>query len=371
MSALFTPIALRSLTLQNRICVSPMCQYSAENGTPTDWHLAHLTTMAISGAGMLILEATAVEPEGRITEADLGLWGDAQEQGFARVLETVRKYAPTPLALQLAHAGRKGSSAVPWQGGAQIPAAQGGWVTAAPSAVPHIATEAPPAALDRAGLARIRDSFAAAARRAARLGFDALELHAAHGYLLHQFLSPLSNQRTDEYGGTLANRMRFVLEVFDAVRDAFPAEKPVGAKLSATDWVPDGWDLEQTITLAGELHARGADYIAASSGGLSAAQKIPVAPGYQLPFAQAIRAATGAKVMAVGLITEPQQAEDVIANGQADCVALARGMLYDPRWPWHAAAHLGATVQAPPQYWRSQPHGLAGLFGAAARHGQR
>jgi 2,4-dienoyl-CoA reductase-like NADH-dependent reductase (Old Yellow Enzyme family) len=358
MSALFDPFTLRSVIVPNRIVVSPMCQYSAERGAASAWHLIHLGTLALSGAGMLCIEATAVEPDGRITPACLGLWDQRTEAALQPVLAAIRKYSKIAVTMQLAHAGRKGSSHVPWEGGQLIPVAAGGWLPHAPSALPYKAGEAAPLALDAAGLARVRQAFVDAARRAARLGIDALEIHSAHGYLLHEFLSPIANQRTDEYGGSLENRMRFPLEVFDAVRAAFPAHQPVGVKVSATDWVDGGWDLQQTIAYSSELHQRGADWVAASSGGLSPLQKIPIGPGYQVPFAQAVRAATGVNTMAVGLITEAQQAEAIIASGKAHLVALARAMLYDPRWPWHAAAQLDATVEAPPQYWRSQPQGL-------------
>jgi 2,4-dienoyl-CoA reductase-like NADH-dependent reductase (Old Yellow Enzyme family) len=363
MSALFSPLSLRGLTLRNRVIVSPMCQYSSDGGKATPWHLLHLGSLALSGAGMLCTEATAVEPDGRISPVDLGLWDDATEAALVPVLAAIRTHARIPVTMQLAHAGRKASTHVPWQGGLQISVAQGGWVTHAPSPLPQRPGEELPAALDAAGLVRVRDAFAAAARRAARLGIDGLELHAAHGYLLHQFLSPLANQRSDDYGGSLAHRMRFPLEVFDAVRAAFPATRPVGVRVSATDWMDHGWDLEQTIVFARELASRGVDWIDVSSGGISPLQKITLGPGYQVPFAEAIRRATGVTTMAVGLITTPAQAEDIVATGKADLVALARAMLYDPRWPWHAAAELGATVDAPPQYWRSAPHDHAGLFG--------
>ena len=371
MSALFASLDLGGLTLPNRIVVSPMCQYSAEDGKPGAWHLMHLGTLAVSGAGMLCLEGTAVEPQGRITPGDLGLWDDTTEAAFRPVLDALRRFSPIFLAIQLAHAGRKGSSHRPWDGGGQILSSDGGWLTDAPSAIAHAAGEEKPVAFDRQGLARIRAAFAGAATRAAALGFDAIEIHGAHGYLLHAFLSPLSNRRTDEYGGSFANRIRFPLEVFDAVRERFPADKPVGMKLSATDWMPDGWDLEQTVAFAGERKSRGAAWITASSGGISPAQAIAVGPGYQVPFATAIRLRTGLPTTAVGLITEAKQAEDIVSNGQADLVALARAMLFNPRWPWHAAAELGATVSAPPAYWRSQPHGQSGLFGAEARVGAR
>ncbi|WP_017772273.1 NADH:flavin oxidoreductase/NADH oxidase [Paraburkholderia kururiensis] len=363
MSALFTPITLRGVTLPNRIVVSPMCQYSAERGEATAWHMIHLGQLALSGAGMLCIEATAVEPDGRITPADLGLWDDATEAALKPVLAAIRKHSPIRVAMQLSHAGRKASSHVPWEGGQLIPVAEGGWQPHAPSAVPHKEGEAPPLALDAAGLARVREAFAAATRRAARLGIDAIEVHAAHGYLLHQFLSPLANQRTDEYGGSRENRMRFPLEIFDIVRAQFPADRPVGVRVSATDWVDGGWSLEDTIAFAHELKRRGADWIDVSSGGVSPLQKIPLEPGYQVPFAREVKKATGLTTIAVGLITDPQHASRLVEEGDADLVAMARAMLYDPRWPWHAAAQLGATVQAPPQYWRSQPREQKALFG--------
>ncbi len=362
MSTLFSPFTLRGLTLPNRIVVAPMCQYSAEDGAATSWHMVHLGHLALSGAGLLFIEATAVERDGRITPGCLGLWNDATEAALRPVLAAIRQHSGIPVVMQLAHAGRKASSQVPWQGGQQMALAQGGWLAEAPSALPHKASEAAPLALDTSGLRRIRDAFATAAGRAARLGLDGIELHAAHGYLLHQFLSPIANRRSDEYGGSLERRMRFPLEVFDAVRASFPHDRPVGVRVSATDWVDGGWDLDQTIVLAQALQQRGADWIDVSSGGVSPLQKPVLGPGYQVPFAQAVKQATGMATMAVGLITEAQQAEQILALGQADLVALARAMLYDPRWPWHAAALLGAQVAAPPQYWRCPPREHASLF---------
>jgi NADPH2 dehydrogenase len=364
MSALFSPITLRGLTLPNRIMVAPMCQYSSDDGEANDWHFTHINSLALSGAAMFCIEATAVEAIGRITPGCLGLWNDATEAALKPIMASVRKHSKAAVAMQLAHAGRKASSHVPWDGGQQISVSKGGWQAEGPSAVPHKEGEAPPLALDAAGLKRIRDAFVATAQRADRLGIDALEVHSAHGYLLHQFLSPISNKRTDQYGGSLENRLRYPLEVFDAVRAAFPRDKPVGIKVSSTDWVEGGWDIEQTIAFAHELKKRGVDWIDASSGGVSPLQKIPLSPGYQVPFAQAIKQATGVTTMAVGLITEAQQAEDIVASGKADIVALARAMLYDPRWGWHAAAELGGQVEAPPQYWRSQPSTQKALFGA-------
>jgi 2,4-dienoyl-CoA reductase-like NADH-dependent reductase (Old Yellow Enzyme family) len=371
MTHLFDPWQIGALTLPNRVVIAPMCQYSADQGSATDWHLMHLGQLAISGAGLLILEATAVSAAGRITPADLGLYSDANEAALARALAVVRAHSPIPVAIQISHAGRKASSHTPWDGGQQIaPDAPTGWLAEAPSALPHSPHEAPPAALDAAGLLRVREAFVATAQRAVRLGIQGIELHGAHGYLLHQFLSPLANQRSDAYGGSLAKRMRFPLEVFDAVRAAVPSEVPVWLRLSATDWVEGGWDLPSTISLGHELKARGCAALHISSGGVSPLQKIALGPGYQVEFAQAVKAAVGLPTIAVGLITEAEQAQTIVSQGQADAVAIARAMLYNPRWPWHAAAKLGAQVTAPPQYWRCQPRELKDLF-SSARFGQR
>ncbi|MGN6702167.1 MAG: NADH:flavin oxidoreductase/NADH oxidase [Burkholderiaceae bacterium] len=371
MSKLFSPFALGPVTLRNRIAIAPMCQYSAEDGRATDWHMIHLGHLALSGAGLLVTEATAVSPEGRITPWDLGLYSDDTEAALRPVVQAIRKYSSIPVFVQLAHAGRKASSRKPWEGGQLIrPDEEGGWQTVAPSALPHAEGEHPPVALDAAGLDKVKRDFVASAQRVQALGLDGIELHGAHGYLLHQFLSPIANARDDRYGGSLENRMRFPLEVFDAVRAALPDSMPVGVRISASDWVDGGWDVEQSIVFANELKRRGSAFIHVSSGGVSPLQKIPVEPGYQVPFAAKIRAATGMPTVTVGLITEAQQAEAIVADGDADLVAFARGMLYDPRWPWHAAAELGAQVEAPPQYWRSQPREYKDLF-ANSRLGQR
>ena len=360
---LFTPLTVGSVELANRIVIAPMCQYSAVEGRMTDWHLIHLGHLALSGAALLTIEATAVEPEGRITYADVGLWSDETEEAIARTLESVRRWSPMPIAIQLAHAGRKASSEVPWRGGGHLPPDHlNGWPTVSSSAIPYDDRSHTPAALDAARLARVRDAFAAAARRAGRLGLDAVQLHGAHGYLLHQFLSPLSNHRQDEYGGTLENRMRFPLEVFEAVRAAFPAERPVSMRVSGTDWVEGGWDVEDTVVLARALEERGCAAVHVSSGGLSPHQRIPVGPSYQVPLARAVKQAVSIPVVAVGLITEFEQAEAIVGTGDADLIAIARAVLYDPRWPWHAAAHFGAHVRAPSQYLRSQPRQHRDLF---------
>ncbi len=363
MPALFTPLEIGNIHLENRIVIAPMCQYSAEDGCMSDWHLIHLGQLALSGAALLTIEATAVTPEGRISYGDTGLWSDANEEAMARVLSSVRRWSSMPIAIQLGHAGRKASTEKPWLGGMQIlPETENGWQTVAPSAIPFLENEHSPVELDCVGLARIRQGFADAAARAARLNLAAVQLHGAHGYLLHQFLSPLSNRRSDEYGGSLENRMRFPLEIFDAVRAAFPSERPVTMRVSATDWVPSGWDIEQTIHFARELEQRGCAAIHVSSGGLDPRQKIPVGPSYQVPLARQVKQAVNMPVIAVGLITDFQQAEAIVGTGDADIIALARGILYDPRWPWHAAAELGAKVQPPPQYRRSAPRLHRDLF---------
>ncbi len=363
MSTLFSPVTVGSLRLANRIVIAPMCQYSAENGCMTDWHTIHLGQLALSGAALLTIEATAVRPEGRISYADVGLWDDTTEAAMATTLARVRRYSDMPVAIQLAHAGRKASTDLPWHGGKPIaPDQANGWQTVAPSALPFAPHYPAPLVLDRDAMGSVRDAFAAAARRAARLGLDAVQVHAAHGYLLHQFLSPLANRREDAYGGSLENRLRFPLEVFDAVRDAFPPERPVSVRVSGSDWIDGGWSVEDTIVFAQALERRGCSVIHVSSGGVDPAQKIPVAPGYQVPMARAVKASVGIPVVAVGLITEYDHAEAIVANGDADLVALARAMLYDPRWPWHAAAHLGASVKAPAQYLRSQPRRFPKLF---------
>lgn len=360
---LFTPFRVGQLELANRIVIAPMCQYSAIDGCMTDWHLIHLGQLALSGAALLTIEATAVLPEGRISYADVGLWSDANEAAMGRVLESIRRWSDMPIAIQLAHAGRKASTDLPWQGGKQIPADHpNGWQTVAPSALPFAPGDNPPQALDSEGLTRVREAFVAAAHRAARLGLDAIQIHAAHGYLLHEFLSPLSNQRQDQYGGSLENRLRFPLEVFDAVRAAFPSERPVTVRVSGTDWAAGGWDVEQTIAFAQALEARGCAGIHISSGGLTPSQQIPIGPNYQVPLARAVKAATSMPVVAVGLITEFEQAEAIVSTGDADLIALARTMLYNPRWPWHAAAHFGVSIKAPEQYLRSQPRQHRGLF---------
>lgn len=332
-----------------------MCQYSATDGTVGDWHIMHLGQFAVAGSGLVFVEASGVEAEGRISPGCVGLYSDENEAALARIVRFFRDYGNARVGIQLAHAGRKASTAVPWRGGKPLQSEQGAWQTVAPSALPYGPGWHMPLALDEDGLDRIKKAFVSAAERAVRIGFDAIEIHSAHGYLLHQFLSPLSNQRNDGYGGPRENRMRFPLEVFDAVRAVWPEDRPLGVRLSATDWIEGGWDLSDSIAYAQALTERGSDFIDVSSGGLSPAQKIVSAPGYQTGFATEIRRASGAKVIAVGRITEAHQAETILCSGQADMIALARGMLFDPHWPWHAAQALGEQAAFPPQYQRAHP----------------
>ena len=360
---LFTPTQVGNLELINRIVIAPMAQYSAEDGQMNDWHLMHLGQLASSGAAALTIEGAAVSPEGRTTYADVGLYSDDTESSIARVLQGVRRWSDIPIGIQINHAGRKGSRQKLWDGGAQMPSGQpNGWMTYAPSPIAFAAADKPPVAFDRQGLAAVRNAFADTARRASRLGLDFIQILGGHGYLVHQFLSPLSNRRDDEYGGSLENRMRFPLEVFEAVRDAFAHDRPVSVRVSATDWVEGGWSIEETIAFVKALEARGCAAINVSSGGLSPSQQIPIGPGYQLSLARAVKQATTLPVVAVGLITEFEQAESILRSGDADFIALARAILYDPRWPWHAAAHFGAQIRAPKQYLRSQPNSVRNLF---------
>lgn len=351
---LFTPFSLAGVTLPNRVVVSPMCQYAAIDGAPGTWHLAHLGQFAMSGPGAIFVESTGVTPDGRITLGCTGLYDDACEEAFANIVAFMKSVGDSKVGIQLSHAGRKGSTVAPWEGGGLIEG-DGAWVTDAPSAVPYLDGWPEPRAMDDAALARIKDAFVDAARRADRAGFDMIELHGAHGYLLHQFLSPITNRRDDAYGGPLENRMRCPLEVFKAVRQAFPAEKPVIVRLSATDWIDGGWDLESSLAFAAELKAAGCDAVDVTSGGLDQRQKITTGPGYQVGFADRIRREVGIPVMAVGQITDPVQAETIIATGQADLVALARGMLWDPRWTWKAALALGTEIALPAPYARCNP----------------
>jgi 2,4-dienoyl-CoA reductase-like NADH-dependent reductase (Old Yellow Enzyme family) len=352
MPNLFQPLTLRGLTLPNRIAVSPMCQYQAEDGLPGDWHLVHLGGLAQGGAGLVLTEAAAVLPEGRISPEDLGLWNMAQAEALARIVRFIKAQGAVP-GIQLAHAGRKASAFAPWRGGGSVPAAEGGWTPVAPSALPFDGGWTVPAALDEAGILAVIEAFMDAARRAVAAGFQVIEVHAAHGYLLHQFLSPLSNRREDAYGGSFENRTRLVREVVGALRNILPEELPLLVRISATDWAEGGWDLDQSVALAGELRALGVDLVDCSSGGLSPSQKIALGPGYQVPFAARIRAEAGLPTGAVGLITEPAQAERILAEGSADLVLLARELLRNPRWPLRAAQELGAVVPWPASYARA------------------
>ena len=354
-SELFTPFQMRGLEMPNRVVVAPMCQYSVKDGTVGDWHIMHLGQYAVSGSGLLFVEATGTEPEGRITPGCVGLYNDENEAALKRVLNFCNAYGNVPVGIQLAHAGRKASIDLPWNGGKPLGKDNGAWQTVGPSAIPYADGWHVPEAMTDETLERVRVSFVEAAKRSVRLGFKAIELHNAHGYLLHQFLSPLSNHRNDSYGGSLEGRMRYPLEIFEAVRAVVPDDIPVGVRISATDWVEGGWDIAGSIAYSKVLKAMGCDFIDVSSGGNSPKQQIPVGPGYQTHFAADIRRETGIPVMAVGKITDAIQAEHIIKSGQADMVSLARGMLYDPRWTWHAAETLRAHAAFPPQYQRSHP----------------
>ncbi|MFT3781297.1 MAG: NADH:flavin oxidoreductase/NADH oxidase [Nibricoccus sp.] len=354
MPELFSPLTIKSITLRNRIGVSPMCMYSSENGYASDWHLVHLGARAAGGAGLVIMEATAVSPEGRITPDDMGLWEDGQIESLKRIVQFIKEHGAVP-GIQIAHAGRKASAAAPWKGGAHLTDDAGGWKPIAPSAIAFGGDlNKVPAEMSLAEISRVREAFAATAKRALAAGFEWLELHSAHGYLSHEFLSPLSNQRTDNYGGSFENRIRFTMETAEAIRDVWPEKYPLTARLSCTDWVHGGWTLDESVELSRRLKSAGYDLIDCSSGGVVGHAKIKTGPGYQVPFAERIRREAGIATAAVGLITEPAQADEIIRSGKADLVLLARAELNDPNWPLHAAKALGRTdaLQPPPQYLR-------------------
>ncbi|MFT3792631.1 MAG: NADH:flavin oxidoreductase/NADH oxidase [Rudaea sp.] len=350
--ALFTPLEIGKVTLRNRIAISPMCEYSAVEGVPNDWHLVHLGSRAVGGAGLVLTEATAVSPEGRISAADTGIWNEAQQTAWARIAAFVKNHGATA-GIQLAHAGRKASTDVPWRGGKPLVGVAGAWAPVAPSAIPFDAGHPVPTALDEAGLCKIVADFTAAAGRARDAGFDVVEIHAAHGYLLHEFLSPLSNRRTDAYGGSLENRARLLREVVAAVRGVWPQPQPLFVRVSATDWSEGGWDIDECVELARWLKADGVDLIDTSSGGNVAHAKIPLAPAYQVPFAARIRREAGIATGAVGLITTAAQAQEIVERGEADLVLIARESLRDPYFPLRAAAELGVKIPVPEQYRRA------------------
>jgi 2,4-dienoyl-CoA reductase-like NADH-dependent reductase (Old Yellow Enzyme family) len=352
MSHLFTPFPLRGLSLANRIIVSPMCQYSSVDGFATDWHYVHLSSRAAGGAALVFTEASAVTADGRISPRDLGIYDDAHVPGLARIVRFLHGQK-CAAGTQLAHAGRKGSTSPPWEGSAAVDQAHGGWQPVGACDQPFSPTYPIPRALTVPDIAGIVDAFRAAAERARDAGFDVVEIHAAHGYLIHQFLSPLVNTRTDDYGGSFDNRVRFCLEVVDAVRSAWPERLPLFVRISSTDWKPGGWDVDQSVELARRLRGRGVDLVDCSSGGAAAGVTIPIGPGYQVPFAERIRSEAGIATGAVGLITEPSQADEIVRNGRADCVLLARELLRDPYWPLRAARELGHVVPWPVQYLRA------------------
>ncbi len=350
---LFSPLTFRSVTLRNRIGVSPMCQYSATDGVANDWHFVHLGSRAVGGAGLVIVEATAVAPEGRITPGCLGLWGEKHVESLARIAKFVKEHG-AGAGIQIAHAGRKASAALPWNGGAHLSAAQGGWETLAPSAIPFGGNLGKiPRAMTGAEIARVQNDFVATAKRALTAGFNFLELHAAHGYLFSEFLSPLANHRTDQYGGSFENRVRLLVDTTRAVRKVWPDNLPLAVRISAIDWKEGGWQIEDSIALAKLLKAEGVDLIDCSSGGVVPDAKITVVPGYQVPFAEKVRHGADMPTAAVGFITEPKQADDIVRSGQADVVLLARQMLVDPYWPAHAAKALGHKLPPPNQYARA------------------
>jgi 2,4-dienoyl-CoA reductase-like NADH-dependent reductase (Old Yellow Enzyme family) len=353
-SVLFSPLSIGRMELPNRITVAPMCQYSAVDGTMTDWHLMHLGNLALSGASMLVIEATGVTAEGRITLGCTGLYSDANEAAMKHTVDFVRSISPIRVGIQLAHAGRKASTERPWEGRGPLAADKGAWQTIAPSEIAFAPGWHTPHALDRSGMDAVRDAFVAAARRAARVGLDFIEMHSTHGYLFSEFLSPLVNKREDEYGGSLVNRMRFPLEVMRAVRAAWP-DKPLGAKISGTDFAEGGWTPDDAVAYAAELKRCGLDFVTVSGGGAVHDQKVPVSVGYQVPFAERVKKEVGITTGAVGLIATPQHAEEILANRKADFISLARAMLFDPRWGCHAAVTLGGEVTYPPQYERSGP----------------
>jgi 2,4-dienoyl-CoA reductase-like NADH-dependent reductase (Old Yellow Enzyme family) len=361
MSHLFDPLALGPVTVDNRIMLSPMCQYSSDDGVANDWHLAHLLQMAMGGMGLIMTEATHVSAPGRISPHCLGLYSDACETGLARVVSAIRAHRECPIGVQLAHAGRKGANQRPWDGGGALPADQT-WLIVAPSALAHADGWQTPQALDEAGLTRIKEEFVESARRAARIGFDVVEVHAAHGYLLHEFLSPHSNRREDNYGGSAEARRRYPLEVLEAVRAVWPADKALGVRVSATDYIPDGLSVEDVCDFVAAARDLGCDFVDVSGGGVAAVQQIDLAPGYQVDYATTIKRAVGLPTFTVGLITNPTQANDIITSGRADGIALARAFLRNPRWVWDAADELGAEVFCPPQYVRGRhPRHIAGL----------
>jgi len=360
-SSLFTPVSLRDLHLRNRIVVSPMGMGLAEQGCATDWYLMHFGNLALSGAGLVMVGATGVSPQGRSSPHCLGLWNEAQVESFQPMLSFCRKHGDAKIGIQLQHSGRKGSVAPPYENLRFLREDEGGWTIVAPSPVAYPKRPVPKE-LTAAEIAGIVMDFGNAAKRAHDAGFDLLELHSAHGYLLHQFLSPLTNRRADAYGGSLRNRMRLPLEAFASVRAAWPERKPLGVRISATDWIDGGWTLEESIVFAQALAELGCDYVTASSGGISPDQKITVKPGYQVDFAAAIRREAKIKTVAVGLITEARQAEVILDEGKSDLVALGRGMIFNPRWAWHAAVELGEDYFYPPQYERSHPRMRSGDF---------
>jgi 2,4-dienoyl-CoA reductase-like NADH-dependent reductase (Old Yellow Enzyme family) len=375
-SHLFTPIQLRELTLKNRVIISPLCQYSAVDGTASPWHQQHIGSFSISGAGLCILEATGVSAVGRISPQCLGLYSDENEAALTKLLKDARTYSDMPMGIQLDHAGRKASTRPTWDlfKGHMVPDAEGGWTPEGPS--PEAFTEGwrQPHELDAAGLKRVRDEFVEATRRADRCGFDMIEIHAAHGYLLHEFCSPLTNHRKDAYGGDLKGRLRFPLEIAQAMRDAFPKGKPIGVRITGEDWVEGGLNLDDAVVFAKALKEIGMDYVTPSAGNVAPGMKLPkVGPGYMVHFAEKVKREAGITTMTVGMIYDPHHAEDIVASGKADMVAIGRAIMDNPRWPWHAATALGERIDTPKQYARSSPQhwpAYAAVHGVTLREGE-
>ena len=363
-SQLFSPIELRGLKLNNRVVVSPMCQYISDDGAANDWHLMHYGSFAMGAAGLVVQEMTNVSAEARITYKCAGMYSDTQEAAAKRVVDFCKKFGAARIGIQLAHAGRKGSTTLPMLGGKSLTQSEGAWATFAPSALPYAPDWQVPQALDKAGMDKIKADFVNAVKRCERVGYDLIEFHAGHGYLIHQFLSPLSNQRTDAYGGSAENRMRFPLEVFAAMRAAWPADKPMGARTSAVDWVEGGLSVEQTVQFAAELKKLGCDYVDVSSGGLDPRQQVPLAPGYNAQFAARVKKETGVTTRTVGLIADAKLAEQIVSSGQADLIAIGRAAMWDPRWAWHAALELGTEANYPPRATPCLPNLRPQIFGA-------
>jgi len=349
---IFSKLEIGTLKISNRIVISPMCQYSAKNGNASDWHLAHYLQMALSGAGMIVIESTAVSSDGRITMGDLGIYSDQNETKLKQLIKSIKKYSNTPIVLQLSHAGRKGSITFPWKGSRPLKAKEGSWQTYAPSEIPRTSASNLPAELDLKQIQSIKDNFVLAAIRASRAGVDALEVHIAHGYLLHQFFSPISNKRTDKYGGSLKNRIRLIIEIIEAIREVLPKNKIIGARVTAQDWLENGSTMDDCVELVNQLKKVGIEYVCASSGGILPITNLKAYPGFQVKFAKELKDKTGVLIRAVGQIQDYKDAQNIIESGDADMICIGRGYLHDPRWVWRAASYFDKKITIPNQYER-------------------